>query len=106
MSATSGFKEVANESGAKNIDEAFFAQDITFPDTPNATQRSVQIQISTSEASQLEITLDGQSTWKPINNQVALSGLGTFTILVDNVTALNFRNTDVAGLLITTVVAV
>lgn len=106
MSAASGFEERAKVNGAKNINEAFFAQDILFADTPAGLQRAIQIQISTSEASQLEITLDGQSTWKPINNQVAVSGLGTFTILVEKDTALNFRNTDVAGLVITAVVGV
>lgn len=105
MSAVSGFKEVGKVTGAFNIDEEFFAQDIEFPDTPKLTQRACQIQIQTASAAQLELTLNG-TDFAPINNEVPLSGLGTFTILVDDETKLNFRNADVPGLVVDAVVAV
>ena len=73
-------------------------------DTPENVERTIQVQIQTASASVLEITLDG-TNFVAINNQVALSGLGTFTMLVAKDTLLNFRNSDVPGLVVAIVVA-
>ncbi len=105
MSATSGFEIRAEASGSFNVDEEFFASDILFADTPAGVTRAIQVQILTASAAQLEVTLDG-TNFVPINNQVALSGLGTFTMLVDKDTLLNFRNADVPGLVVSIVVGV
>lgn len=105
MSASSGFVERAKNSGSFNIDEEFFPSDITFEDTPEDVARAVQVQIQTASAAIIEVTLDG-TNFVPINNEVALSGLGTFTMLVEKDSLLNFRNADVAGLVIAIVVGV
>lgn len=100
----SGFVEKAQVTGAFNIDEEFFASDLTFPDTPKSTQRAIQVQILTDQTSVIEISLNG-TTFLPINNGVGIFGLATFTFLVDDATALNFRNSDVVGLAVQIVVA-
>lgn len=104
MSASSGFELRGKNSGAFNINDEFFASDLTFEDTPENVERTIQVQIQTASAATLEITLDG-TNFVPINNMVALSGLGTFTMLVEKATLLNFRNIDVAGLVVSIVVA-
>ncbi len=105
MSASSGFLKRAENSGSFNINDEFFPTDVTFEDTPDGVTRAVQVQIQTGSAATLEVTLDG-TNFVPINNEVALSGLGTFTMLVSKDTLLNFRNIDVAGLVVAIVVGV
>lgn len=104
MSASSGFELRGKNAGSFNINDEFFASDLTFEDTPENVERTIQVQIQTASAATLEITLDG-TNFVPINNMVALSGLGTFTMLVEKTTLLNFRNIDVAGLVVSIVVA-
>jgi hypothetical protein len=104
LSASSGFELREKNAGAFNINDEFFPSDLTFEDTPENVERTIQVQIQTASAATLEITLDG-TTFVPINNMVALAGLGTFTMLVEKTTLLNFRNTDVAGLVVSIVVA-
>lgn len=93
----SGFRIIADESVAVDINEEVFAQDITFPETPDDVKQEIQIQLSTGASATIQITVDG-ATFIPINNNVPLFGLSTFTIYVDNTTALNFRNIDVDAL--------
>ena len=104
MSASSGFELRGKNAGSFNVDDEFFPSDLTFEDTPLNVERTVQVQIQTASASVLEITLDG-TNFVPINNMVALAGLGTFTMLVAKDTLLNFRNSDVPGLVVAIVVA-
>jgi hypothetical protein len=104
LSASSGFELRGKNAGSFNINDEFFPSDLTFEDTPENVERTVQIQIQTASAATLEITLDG-TNFVAINNEVPLSGLGTFTMLVEKDTLLNFRNTDVAGLVASIVVA-
>lgn len=101
----SGFEIRAENAGSFNIDQEFFPSDVTFEDTPEDVTRAVQVQIQTGSASILEVTLNG-TDFVPINNEIALSGLGTFTMLVSKDSLLNFRNTDVAGLVVAIVVGV
>ncbi len=105
MSAVSGFEIRGENAGSFNINDEFFPADLAFADTPEGVTRAIQVQIQTASAAQLEVTLDG-TNFVPINNQVSLSGLGTFTMLVDKDTLLNFRNVDVAGLVVAIVVGV
>lgn len=105
MSASSGFEIRGENSGSFNINDEFFPSDLTFEDTPENFTRAVQVEIQTASAASLEVTLDG-TNFVPINNEVPLSGLGTFTMLVQKDSLLNFRNTDVAGLVVAIVVGV
>ena len=93
----SGYEVKAFVAAAFNANDEFFAEDVTFPETPEGTRQAVQIQLGTGEAATIQITFDG-ATFIPINNNVQLFGLSTFTIYVDNNTLLNFRNTDVTPL--------
>jgi len=101
----SGFEIRAENSGSFNINDEFFPSDITFEDTPETVTRAVQVQIQTGSAATIEVTLNG-TDFVPINNEVPLSGLGTFTMLVSKDSLLNFRNIDVAGLVVAIVVGV
>lgn len=103
MSASSGFEIRGQNSGSFNINDEFFPSDLTFEDTPIGLTRAIQVQIETASAATLEVTLDG-TNFVPLNNEIPLSGLGTFTMLVGKDSLLNFRNTDVAGLVAAIVV--
>ncbi len=94
----SGFEELADVSGAFNINDEFFPSDLTFEDTPEDVMRVAQVQITTDQTSTIQITFNSGTTWVNINNAVAINGLATFTFIVRKDTLLNFRNTDVAGL--------
>ncbi len=100
----SGYQVIADVAGGFDINEEWFASDITFADTPADVRREIQIQIGTGAAATLQITFDG-ATFIPINNNVPLFGLSTFTILVTKDTLLNFRNIDVNALAASAVVA-
>lgn len=93
----SGYEVKDFVAGGFDINEEVFAQDVTFPETPDGVRQEIQIQLGTGAAATMQITFDG-ATFIPINNNVPLFGLSTFTIYVDNNTALNFRNIDVNAL--------
>ena len=93
----SGYQEKAFVAGGFDINEEVFAQDVTFPETPDGIRQEIQIQLGTGASATMQITFDG-ATFIPINNNVPLFGLSTFTIFVDKNTALNFRNIDVNAL--------
>lgn len=93
----SGYEVKAFVQGGFDINEEVFAQDISFPETPEGIRQEIQIQLGTGAAATMQITFDG-ATFIPLNNNEQLFGLSTFTIYVDNNTALNFRNTDVNAL--------
>lgn len=95
--AVSGYKEIAQVQGGFDINEEWFAQDITFQDTPDGVRQEIQIQLGTGASATIQITFDG-ATFIPINNNVPLFGLSTFTIYVQKDTLLNFRNIDVNAL--------
>ena len=95
--AVSGFKILDFVVGAFDINEEWFAQDVEFPDVPEGLRQEIQIQIGTGAASTIQITFDG-ATFIPINNNVPIFGLATFTIYVQSDTLLNFRNIDVNAL--------
>lgn len=93
----SGFKELADVTGAFDINEEWLASDLTFEETTDGFTREIQIQISTGAAATIQMTLDG-GTFTPINNNVTIFGYATFTILVKKDSQLNFRNIDVNAL--------
>ncbi len=102
----SAFEIKAEESGAFNIDEEFFPQDLAFDDkVPPGTMGIIQIQIATDQTSVLQITLNGTNYFN-LNNAVGINGLATFTMAVQSDTLLNFRNSDVAGLAVSIVVGI
>jgi len=82
---------VSDDTGTVSADS-----DIEFldwdDDTPDNTLREIHVQFDTDIAVGVEITLDGGSTYMPINNATTLVGLATFTMFVIDTTLLNFRS--------------
>lgn len=101
----SAFKIIGTADGAFNINEEFFASDLEFPDVPEGTVQIIQVQLETDQAALLEVTTNGGLSWAALNNATAISGMATFTMMVRKDDALNFRNTDVAGLAVKFTVA-
>lgn len=100
----SGFQVIGKNAGSFNINDEFFATDLTFDNTPEDAEQVIQVQIQTDQPSTLQVTLNG-SVFVSLNNGIAIDGLATFTMLVAKDTLLNFRNADIPGLAVEIVVA-
>lgn len=66
-----------------------FPSNITFTEIPTDAVRTVQVQIYAEQSSTLIVRLN--DTDFPVNNNVALIGAITFTIVVRSTDTLNFR---------------
>ncbi len=101
----STFKILAEAEAAFNINDLFLSPGLDLLDTPKNTVQVIQVQIETDQASVLEVTTTGGTTWSKLNNATAVDGMATFTMMLRQADELNFRNTDVAGLLVKITVA-
>jgi hypothetical protein len=100
----SGFQVIAKNSGSFNVNDEFFAADLTFDNTPEDAEQVIQVQIQTDQAAILQVTLNG-IVFVSLNNGIAIDGVATFSMLVAKDTLLNFRNADIPGLAVEIVVA-
>ncbi len=87
--AVEGFTILDSVSDTISSGADAFPSDITFTDTPTGFTREIQIQIYAGASSILFVRRNG--TNYPINNNVAVFGSITFTILVLSTDALNIR---------------
>lgn len=76
--------------------------DLTFTDVPPVLTREIQIQMYVGIAAIISVRRNGVDY--PINNNIAIQGAATFTILVLSTDTLNFR-TDTAATPIDVIVA-
>jgi len=90
--AVEGFTILGSVSTTISSGENAFASDITFTEkTPVGFAKEIQVQIYAAASSVLSVRRNG--TDYPINNNVAVIGAVTFTILVLSTDALNIRTT-------------
>ena len=69
--------------------------------TPADVMREIQIQFITDTSGKLTVTFDDGGEFFPINNDVDIVGLTTFTIFVDNTTILDFQFSSGASIIMT-----
>ncbi len=88
--AIEGFEILGSVSTTISSGTDAFPSDITFSgNTPAGFAREIQIQIYAGSSSIISIRRNG--TNYPVNNNVAITGSITFTIIVLSTDTLNFR---------------
>ena len=97
-----GFTILGQNSTTIGIGEDGLATNITFTNVPPVLTREIQIQLYVGIAAIISVRRNGVDY--PINNNIAIQGAATFTILVLSTDTLNFR-TDTAATPIDIIVA-
>ena len=92
--AVEGFQIIGSVSTTINAGVDAFGSDLTFADGPAGLAREIQIQIYSGLSAILSIRKNG--TDYPVNNNIAIIGSITFTVLVLSTDTINFR-TDTAS---------
>lgn len=89
-----GFPIIGSVSTTINAGVNAFGSDLTFADGPTGVAREIQIQIYSGLSAILSIRRNGIDY--PINNNIAIIGSITLTVLVLSTDTINFRTDTVS----------